>query len=391
MVHDGDFGKTDGMKMLFATGIYPPDVGGPATYTRGMARAFHEKGHEVAVICYADASQVALPNEESFPVIRVSRDRSLRKRYREYEEKAFQLAKEMDIVYLQGPVSEGYPGTRAAKRAKKPTVMKVVGDYAWEVYMQSGKLNKKKLLDEFVTHRHRMSPKIYALERIERETAKYARHVITPSVYLKGIVERWGVPSDRISVIYNEVQAIPDGLSRDDARREFNADGKRVLFYAGRAVPWKNIDFIIRLLPKLNDPTIRFVIAGDGPSLASWKEGVTKAGVQDRVLFLGPLDRKALGEWYRAADLFVLPSGYEGFPNVVAEAVSAGLPVFVSDRGGNPETYPMYGSNAIRVLPYLDETKWLYALQVDWPKRMQPIPHTQTMIASTEALLQRLL
>jgi glycosyltransferase involved in cell wall biosynthesis len=257
--------------------------------------------------------------------------------------------------------------------------------------MQKGDFQKKELLDEFITHRHLFLPKIHTIERMERETAKYASQIIAPSLYLKGIVEKWGVPSNRINVIYNEVQPFPEGASREEARRQFNVEEKRVLFYGGRAVPWKNIDFIIQLLPKLADRDVVLVVAGDGPSLERWKEASKRFGIDDRVMFVGKLDRKGLGEWYRAADLFVLPSGYEGFPNVVAEAVSFNLPVFVSDRGGNPETYGLYGSDFIRVLPYLDESKWLYALNVDWPKPIQPVKHVQTMVQSTEALLKSIL
>ncbi|MFA5129309.1 MAG: glycosyltransferase family 4 protein [Patescibacteria group bacterium] len=347
------------MKILLATGIYPPDIGGPATYTRAIARALNESGHEITVICYADKINVNISDEEKFKVLRVSREQSRRARYREYEEEAYKIAQCVDIVYLQGPVSEGYPGTRAAQRAGKPTVMKVVGDYAWEMYMQSGS-GKKELLDEFITHRHFFPPKVWRIESIERETAKYASRIITPSHYLKSIVEKWGVPSDKIEVILNAGQHLPGGLSRQEARKAFCVEDKSVLFTVVRAVPWKNIDFIIRLLPKLK-PDIVLYIAGDGPSLDDWKAVAEKEGVKDRVQFLGKLDRPALSDWYRAADLFVLPSGYEGYPNVIPEAVSMGLPCVVSDKGGNPETRESF-PDFVTVLPYLNDQAWIEAL-----------------------------
>jgi UDP-glucose:(heptosyl)LPS alpha-1,3-glucosyltransferase len=215
-------------------------------------------------------------------------------------------------------------------------------------------------LDKFVKRRH--TGKIRWLEHIERWTAKRAKQVITPSVYLKGIVEKWGVASEKIHAIYNSIQGLPAGRSREEVRTASAVTGKKVLFTAVRAVPWKNIDFLIRLLPKLNDENTILIVAGDGPCLDAWKAEAQKTGVSDRVRFLGKLDRKSMGEWYRAADLFVLPSLYEGYPNVIPEAESQGLPSLVSDHGGNKEL--MSGMTRICVLD-----RWLDELNKGLPER----------------------
>jgi glycosyltransferase involved in cell wall biosynthesis len=360
------------MKVVIATGIYPPDIGGPATYTRTMARELSRCGNRIEVVCYADdESRVAVePRDEKFSVTRISRKQPTWKRYLAYALAVRRLAKNADIVYLQGPVSEGFPGTIGAMLAGKPTVMKIVGDYAWEMYMQKGSPENKELLDEFVTHTH---AEVRWLERIERWTAKQAKQVIVPSAYLKGIVEGWGVPGGKVEVIYNSVNPPTEGLSRDEARKQFGIEDRRAIFTAVRAVPWKNIDFIIGLLPELPLDII-FAIAGDGPSLGGWKEEAKRLGVEERVKFLGKLDRAAMGSWYRAADLFVLPSGYEGYPNVIPEAWSQGLPCFVSNKAGNQELHAFgtsYQSDIepFRKLSYLDRDEWLSAMNGVWPKR----------------------
>lgn len=377
------------MKILLATGIYPPDAGGPATYTQMMARELTSRLHDVEVVCYTDDAEMTndktqITKNIQYPVTRISRSLPLLFRYIAFTWKVFRRARAMnaDLVYLQGPVCEGLPGTIGAIFAGKPTVMKVVGDYAWEMYQSrrgGSQTRPSELLDEFITHRH--AGKIGLLERIERWTARRAKRVITPSVYLKDIVKRWGVPSEKIKVIYNNVEPPDAGLSRDEVRKTFDVEEKRVLFTAVRAVPWKSIDFIIRLLPQLAQDIV-LVIAGDGPSLESWKREAITAGVQDRVRFLGKLDREQIGGWYRAADLFVLPSGYEGYPNVVPEAWSQGLPCFVSDKGGNPELHTLcmfsgdqkpdiFHSRPYRVLSYLQEQEWMSAFLDIWPRRFQ--------------------
>lgn len=381
------------MKILFSTGIYPPDAGGPATYTRSMARAFVEMGYGVEVVCYTDGVRgMGIRDQgsvnEQFLIHRISRGLVLPLRYLAFAWKVFVRARKMnaDIVYLQGPVSEGLPGMIGAKLAGKKTVMKVVGDYAWEQYQGTEKrreargegrvgagLPSLELLDEFITHRH--EGKIGLLEKIERWTAKRADRIITPSRYLKGIVEKWGVPSDRIEVIENAIESLPnDGRSRDDARRDFGVADCRVILLVARSVPWKHGDFLIRLLPKLASDAV-LVIAGDGPALDSWKKEAETSGVSDRVKFLGRLARTEVANWLRASDAFVLPSGYEGFPHVVPEAASVGLPCFVSDKGGNPETRELIGDQ-VTILPYLDEAAWVRALSQPFVRKEDSsLPH----------------
>ncbi len=353
------------LKIVIATGIFPPDAGGPATYTRSIGKTLLEQGYEVQVVCYADGDwdrrQGNSEKEIALEVFRVSRENPLFFRYLKYFLYVYRCARRADIVYLQGPVSEGFPGMLAAWFAQKPTLMKIVGDYAWEIYMQSveedGK--KKELLDKFIERRHK--GKIGWLEIIERWTAKKAGWIIVPSLYLKSIVGRWGISSKKISVIYNAVNTFPPGLSREQFRDYFGYKNKQVIFTAVRAVPWKNIDFIVKLLPKILDQNVILVIAGEGPLYQSWKELAAKLLIEDRVNFVGKLNRREMAEWYRASDIFVLPSGYEGFPHVIPEAVSFGLHCLVSDQGGNPETEKMFGSY-VSVLPYLDEYAWVRAL-----------------------------
>src|SRR3989338_2836753 len=204
-----------------------------------------------------------------------------------------------------------------------------------------------------------------------------------PSRYLTSVVKAWGVPEGRIRVIYNAAEPLPSSTMR------LNIEGKRVMLTAVRCVPWKGVDFIIGIMSDLPSDVV-LVVAGDGPSLDDWKKLASERGVGDRVRFVGRLDRTALAYWYRAADLFVLPSGYEGFPHVVPEAASVGLPSFVSDKGGNPETRELLGE-LVRVLPYGDVGAWRTALSGPWPELTTPaVPdalRSETMVKKTlEAL-----
>ncbi|MBD3251023.1 glycosyltransferase [Candidatus Uhrbacteria bacterium] len=357
------------MKIVLASGIYPPDAGGPATYTHAMARAFLDSGHEVEIVCYSDVAKQN--SDQEMKVHRVARKLPVPIRYLRFCWQVYRALKKADLVYIQGPVAAGLPATIASLMAKKPRVMKVVGDYAWEVYQGARReaqgVEEPELLDEFVTHPH--AGKIRWLERIERWTAKKAHRVIVPSQYLAQIVKTWGVSDEQVRVIENAVH--PFDLTPAPSNQ------LRTLLTVVRAVPWKQIDFIIKLLPRLPSD-VQLIVAGDGPELGKWQSLVQSLDLDGRVQLVGRLDRQQLSDWYARADLFVLPSGYEGFAHVIPEAVSAGIPCFVSDRGGNPETKELLGDR-ITVLPYLDEAAWLHALQKPWPSKVQrPLPEVLT-------------
>ncbi|MCI0479560.1 glycosyltransferase, partial [Candidatus Uhrbacteria bacterium] len=352
-------------RILLATGIYPPESGGPATYTAGLASTLGSRGHDVTVLAYGDA---AFPSDGAWPVIRVSRRGGPFVRYLRYALRTFLCARNADVVYAQGPVSEGLPATVGARLAGRPVVMKVVGDYAWEMGAQnkgteyrvpSAESATSVPLERFLEKRHGGVIRFY--ERIERWTARHARRVIVPSRYLKTVVERWGVPSERIEVVKNAVEPLPVTAGREAERQALDVEGKTVVLTAVRAVPWKGVAELVSWWKDL-PPTHLLVVAGDGPELESWKKLATSEGVADRMRFLGRIDRSTMARWYVSADAFVLNSGYEGYPHVVAEAASVGVPCLVSDQGGNPETVEDFGG-LVTVVPYGDKAAWVEAFR----------------------------
>ncbi|HVM90439.1 MAG TPA: glycosyltransferase family 4 protein [Verrucomicrobiae bacterium] len=328
-------------RILIASGIYPPESGGPAQYSFGFKHAVERLGHVVRVVAYGE-----MPG-------RVSRRGGGVLRYLRFGRRVGRLAGRFDVIFLQGAVSEGYPATIAARRTGTPTVLRVPGDYAWEMAQQNGDPD---LLDAFLTKTH--SGKIGLFEKMERFTAKNACRVIAPSAYLKTVVERWGVPADKIAVIRNAEQNLPFTHARDEARAMFGVSDKVVCLTVCRAVPWKGVAALIDAWNDLPASHV-LVVGGDGPEYEKWKRLAEPLG--ERVRFVGRLDRAVLADWYRASDAFLLNSGYEGYPHVVAEAASLGVPCFVSDQGGNPETKEVFG-DLITVLPYLEKTAWVNAL-----------------------------
>lgn len=338
------------MNIVIATGIFPPDIGGPAGLTSQLLHYWRHLGHEVAVVTYGEG-------KEEY-VSKISRKIPLPIRYALFAYRAWLLTKGADVLFIQGAVSEGLPATLAGMLRRVPRVMRIPGDYAWEMCRQDPNITE--LLDDFVTKNHR--GKIFFLERIERWTSKHARALITPSVYLKHIVHAWGIPAEKVHAVLNTVSPFPAAIDQN-LRRQNGLDGRKIFLCVARAVPWKRFDFLMRVFSTLSERHV-LVLAGDGPMLARWKKEAEDIGVSDRVIFLGRLDRARLADWYQTADAFVLASSYEGYPFVVAEAVSFGLPCFVSDKAGNPETKGQYPEH-VTVLPYDNEEIWREKLSSD--------------------------
>jgi glycosyltransferase involved in cell wall biosynthesis len=352
-------------RILIATGIYPPAIGGPATYVPLLTGGLIEAGDHVRVVTFGDEktkkSHTPYGVWQGWRVSVVPKTGSAVWRYARMFGRVFRLAKRFDLVYAMTPSSDGFPASLAAALRRIPFALKVVGDYAWEAYQNSLQMTdgrNQELLDEFLEKGHGGS--IGILEWMERFVSRRAKTIIVPSGYLGSVVERCGAPSEKIRVIHNAIERVEPSRDRETLRRAFGVEDKRVLFTVVRCVPWKGVDFLIGALDKLPDETI-LVVAGDGPMKEAWERLAMEAGVAGRMRFLGSVSRHVIADWNAAADAFVLASAYEGYPHVVIEALAAGRPCFVTDKAGNKEMGELF-PGVVTVLPYRDETAWIDAL-----------------------------
>jgi glycogen(starch) synthase len=186
------------------------------------------------------------------------------------------------------------------------------------------------------------------VEAVERALADAAQVVTVASRWLAGEVAALGVAPERTAVVPLGVELGPvpaaDGGSR--------AAGERTILAVGRLVAEKGFQDAIAALPALvrRHPDAALALAGSGWFEPALREAAARAGVEDRVRFLGHVDHDALGAHYRAADLVVVPSRYEPFGLVALEAMAAGRPLVAADVGGLAEILPA-GEPALRFPP----------------------------------------
>jgi glycosyltransferase involved in cell wall biosynthesis len=293
------------------TGIFPPDIGGPATSVPDLVGQLAQEGREVAVVTLADGAGTADP--DPCPIVRIPRSMARPRRAREVIRAVHQT--KPDVVLANGLHVE------AALVLRVPIVQKIVGDWAWERSQNNG----WSALDVERFQHERIPPRARAVRILRTAVTRRSRLVIVPSRYVAGLVNRWGISEERIRIVPNAAPALT--LSRSPRR-------PRALF-AGRLVRWKHLDHVLRVLPKL--PALGFDIVGTGPELAELQRLSRSLGLEHCVVFHGALPREAVLEKMQESACLVLPSSYEGMPHVVLEAFSARLPVVASDAGGIPE------------------------------------------------------
>src|SRR3989344_1990233 len=344
-------------KILIATGIFSPDIGGPASYSKTLASRLNNS----VVLTYSPVLNFKEDNSQSFKVVRVWLKIPKGFRHAIYFFKALLLAKKSDAVFALNAVSAGIPAMYAAKIAKKRFFVKIVGDVAWEKAINSDKTQL--LINDF--QGSKKTGLIKTLHNLQCKVCKNADGVIVPSEYLAGIVHGWGIPKDKIKVIYNGVDFKPSELSKEEARRKIGIFGHLVLS-AGRLVPWKGFRMLIKIMPSILEinQAFRLIIVGDGPDRKMLESMIRNLGLGNKVYLVGQKTQEELATYMAAADMFVLNTGYEGFSNQILETMSAGLPVITTAVGGNKEVIDQ-GENGFLV-KYNDEFNIIEAIRSLW-------------------------
>lgn len=300
--------------LLIATPLYPPELGGPATYAKILEDELPSQEIAVTLVKFADVRM--LPK-----VVR----------HVAYGLRVFKELRAADAVLALDPVSVGLPALLAALVLRKPFFLKIGGDYAWEQGRQRFSISEP--LDTFVREHH-VPFQVSVLRAVQSFVARQAIRVIAPSQYLGRIVATWGVPPEQIRVVYNAVQSeVPETVSASVA-----ALARPRVVVAGRLVPWKGVGGVIDAMVEVRKqvPHATLVIVGDGPDRTSL-ESYAAARLPGAAFFTGALSHAEVLATIQDADVFVLNSTYEGLSHLLIEAASLGTPIVATAVGGNSE------------------------------------------------------
>ncbi len=311
------------MRVLIVSGIWPPDVGGPASHAPDVAEFLRGRGHEVEVVTTADAPPAARP----YPVFAVPQRHRAGVRHYRGAALVHRRARNADLVYTTGMFGRSAAGSTLAR---KPYVVKLTADPAFERSRRRGFVEGD--VDDFQFHGG--GPAV-ALLRFARDVElRHAAHVFTPSAYLRELALGWGVASERVSVLPNPSPVVGELGQRDELRREFGLNGATLAF-AGRLTAQKSLERALEVVAGADG--VKLVIAGEGPEREPLRTRAGELGIGDRVTFLGAQPRERIVELFHAADATILASSWENFPHTVVEALAVGTPVLAMQAGGVAE------------------------------------------------------
>jgi glycosyltransferase involved in cell wall biosynthesis len=311
------------MRCVFLTGIWPPDVGGPATHGPDFARFLRDHGHSVEVVTMSDAE----PTERPVPVHAVARTRPFPVRYPQVAVAGARLARRADVVYATATYAAAAAGATTARR---PLVAKLVSDPAYERARRYGLFDGS--LEAFQTA---TGAKVEGLKRLRTASLRRARRIVVPSRYLADLARRWRLDPSRIEVLVNPAPPPVDVHAADLSPETF--------VFVGRLTEQKALPVLLDAVDRVDGA--RLVIVGDGPERDRLEQRAS-----ERVTFAGSLPREGVLAQLAGARAAVLSSAWENLPHAAVEALAVGTPVVSTAVGGVPEVVTD-GDNGLLVPP----------------------------------------
>jgi len=178
--------------------------------------------------------------------------------------------------------------------------------------------------------------RVSAHKVVEEPSWRRVNRIIALNKATKSEIMRWGIPSEKIAVIYNGVDTnvfSPRLSSTNDLEKKYKIKNSYCLF-VGQLTPRKGVDYMLRALAHVN---INCVIVGDGHERGRLMSLAKSLRISNRVSFTGAVPFEVLRRLYADASFFVFPSAAEGMPLTILEAMSSGLPVIATNIPGTDE------------------------------------------------------
>lgn len=178
--------------------------------------------------------------------------------------------------------------------------------------------------------------------------------ILAVSNYVKNETVQRGADPNKVSVVYNTVDAVrfTPSSNKHTIRKKLGLSDNFTVFSLGGLIPRKGFEYLVRAVPQVIEeyPDAKFIIGGVGPLRSTLVKLSSDLNVEKNIVFSGRISDAVLPLYYKSADLFVLPSSNEGHSVALLEAMASGLPIITTHGGGNPETV-IDGFNGLLVDP----------------------------------------
>jgi glycosyltransferase involved in cell wall biosynthesis len=374
------------MRILMISDVYFPRINGVSTSIQTFRRGLHAAGHETILIA---PEYPGAPADRETAILRVPS----RGVPRDPEDRAMKLGAlralraeverlEPDLVHIQTPFIAHYQGTALARALRVPVV---------ETYHT--------YFEEYLHHYVPLMPRAvmrFVARRFTVSQCNVLDALVVPSRAMEQALLDYGVRCPmHIIPTGMEMERFAGGDGQRFREQLGIAPGQPVLVHVGRIAHEKNIEFLFRMFARVvrSKPGAVFIVAGEGPALASCKAYVRSLGIAQHVRFVGYLSReRELLDCYRAGDLFVFSSRTETQGLVLLEAMALGVPVVSTAHMGTADI--MNPQRGARVAPD-DEREFaniVVQLLEDAPRRAAMSAEARAYAAtwSASAMAERL-
>ena len=305
------------MRVLVTVGIFPPDIGGPATFVPKIAKYFQDElNYEIEILTLSDNKNSNI--NDDFSVKRIDRNLPIIYRWLKTIFTIYKLGKNKDLIFVNGLGTET---TIANIFLKKKIIRKIVGDPVWERAYSKAKISES--FDEFQVKNYGFS--ISLQKKVRSYSVKKSDIVVTPSKHLKNFILNLGFK--------NKIEIINNGVFIPEKNTNIFTNDQINITIVSRLVSHKNIKKIIRAISDLNDPLIYLNIIGDGPELNQLQKISLESNNKDNIIFHGKLNRDDINHIFLKSDIYIQASNYEGLPHSLLEAMSYGIPVLCTPVG----------------------------------------------------------
>lgn len=353
------------MRICLISREYPPDSGwgGIASYTYQHAHALKQLGHDVEVVALAgkdsqtDSSVKKI--EDGITVHRVPSEHTL---------------KDLDMLRISTPFTHF---VLRNVMALSKTILQAHQEKPFDVAESPEHLAEglcpalTKLLptvvrlhtpqSKFIAERfHNLTPSFDQefVAMIERLAMLSADVITSPSEDMADYVSSdMSYPRHQIHVVRNPVSI---EKFQPDGPKALPEDGSLKVLFVGRLEERKGIHYLIEAVPKVVKafPHVNFIIIGadtnnargQTSTLAELQNLVKQHGCSDNVSFIPYIPLAQIPDYYRSADVSVVPSLYDNAPCTVLEGMSTGKPVVTTSAGGSKE-YVVHGESGFVVAP----------------------------------------
>ena len=305
------------MRVLVTVGIFPPDIGGPATFVPKIAKYFQDElNYEIEILTLSDNKNSNI--NDDFSVKRIDRNLPIIYRWLKTIFTIYKLGKNKDLIFVNGLGTET---TIANIFLKKKIIRKIVGDPVWERAYSKAKISES--FDEFQDKNYGFS--ISLQKKVRNFSIKKSDIVVTPSQHLKNFILNLGFK--------NKIEIINNGVFIPEENTNIFTNDQINITIVSRLVSHKNIKKIIRAISDLNNPLIYLNIIGDGPELNQLQKISLESNNKDNIIFHGKLNRDDINHIFLKSDIYIQASNYEGLPHSLLEAMSYGIPVLCTPVG----------------------------------------------------------